>query len=144
MALLALGHCCFEVAFVYSIHHQGVLIHLQCSTLLPVIGFCGHVGGTKEWNDCRVLVSKSHEYLGFVRSKLKHHEGPFIYSTNIVFKDQQRRDITHLLGAWVNVCKRQGFESSLITHADFGGGTLAVHLLSYKKVDASVFKASAS
>ncbi len=30
---------------------------------------------------------------------------------------------------------------SLIAHADFGGMTLAVHLLSYIRVDTSVFKA---
>jgi hypothetical protein len=93
------------------------------------------------WNGCTVLASGSHEYLGFVHSKLKHHKGPFIYSTNIVFKDQQRGDILRLLGAWANVRKGQGLESSLITHADFGGVTSAVHLLSYKNVVTSVFKA---
>jgi hypothetical protein len=41
----------------------------------------------EEWNGCMILAFGSHKYLGFVRSKLKHHEGPFIYSTNIVFKD---------------------------------------------------------
>jgi hypothetical protein len=95
----------------------------------------------EEWNGCTILASRLHEHLGFVRSKLKHHEGPFMYSTDIVFKGQQRHDIIRLLGAWAEVYKRQGLESSLIAHADFGGVTLAVHLLSYIRVDASVFKA---
>jgi hypothetical protein len=54
----------------------------------------------EEWNDCTILASGSHEYLGFVRSYLKHHEGPLIYSINIVFKGQQRHDIIHLLGVY--------------------------------------------
>ncbi len=51
MVLLALRHYCFEVAFINSIHHQGVPINLQCSTLLSAIGICGYVGGTRrmEW-----------------------------------------------------------------------------------------------
>ncbi len=95
----------------------------------------------EEWNDCTVLASGSHKYLGFVCFKLKHHESPFIYSTDIIFKNQQRRDIICLLGARSDVRKGQGLESSIITHADFEGATSAVHLLSHKNVDASVFKA---
>jgi hypothetical protein len=95
----------------------------------------------EEWNACTILAPGLHEYLGFVHSKLKHHECPFIYSTNTVLKDRQRWDIIRLLGAWSNVRKRQGLDLSLMAHADFGGVTLAVHLLSYKRVDASVFKA---
>jgi hypothetical protein len=54
----------------------------------------------EEWNSCTVLSLGSHKYLGFVRSKLKHHEGPFIYSTNIIIKNHQKRDIIHILEAW--------------------------------------------
>ncbi len=81
----------------------------------------------------------SHECLGFVHSKLKHHEGPLIYSTDIIFKNRQQRDIICLLEAWSKLRRGQGLESNINNHANFGGVTSAVHILSYKHVDPSVF-----
>ncbi len=141
MALLALDHYCFEVAFVVAFitkEFQSIFNVPHCSQLLA---FADMRETPEEWNEFMILAFRLHKYLGFVHSKLKHHEGPFIYSTNIVFVGRQRCDIIHLLGAWANVRKRQGLELSLVAHADFGGLTSAVHLLSSKKVDASVFKA---
>jgi hypothetical protein len=40
----------------------------------------------EEWNECTILASGPHEYLKFVRSKIKHHEGPFIHSTDMSFR----------------------------------------------------------
>ncbi len=41
-----------------------------------------------EWNSCTVLALGSNKYLSFVLSKLRYHEGPFIYATDTVFKDR--------------------------------------------------------
>ncbi len=86
-----------------------------------------------------VLSSGSHKYLGFARSKLKYHEGPFIYSTNIIIKNRCQRDIICILEAWSKLRREQGLESNMIKHANFGGVTSALHILSYKHVDPSVF-----
>jgi hypothetical protein len=93
----------------------------------------------EEWNSCTVLASGSNEYLGFVRSKLKHHEGPFIYSTDLIIKNHHRRDIIHLLDTWARPCKEQGLELAIISHADFGGLTSTIHIISYRYVDQLVF-----
>jgi hypothetical protein len=83
-----------------------------------------------------MLASGSNEYLNFVLPKLKHHQGPFVYATDIVFKDRRSRDVARLYAKWT---EEQGLTSSIMTHAEFGGVTSAFHLLSYRGVDAAVF-----
>ena len=55
------------------------------------------------WNECTVLASGSHEYLSFLLTKLRYHEGPFIYSTDIVFKGRRPRDVKRLYQAWTSL-----------------------------------------
>ena len=93
------------------------------------------------WNECTVLASGSHEYLSFLLTKLRYHEGPFIYSTDIVFKGRRPRDVKRLYQAWTSLHDGQGLCSRLVSHADFGGVTSAIHLVSYKGIDDSVFDA---
>jgi hypothetical protein len=74
----------------------------------PLLMFADMWEAPEEWNSCTVLASGSNEYLGFVRSKLKHHEGPFIYSTKPIVKNRCRRDIISLLDTWARLRKEQG------------------------------------
>ncbi len=87
-----------------------------------------------------VFVSGSTKYLNFVLPKLKHHQGPFVYATDIVFKNQPPRDLARLYAKWTSLRKEQGLMSSIVTHAKFGGVTSAFHLLSYRGVDATFFR----
>jgi hypothetical protein len=105
----------------------------------PLSTFADMWEAPKEWNSCTVLALGSKEYLGFVQSKLKHHEGPFIYSTNPIVKNRRRRDIIRLLDTWARSRKEQGLKSAIISHADFGGVTSAIHIIGYRHVDQSVF-----
>jgi hypothetical protein len=88
-----------------------------------------------------VLASGSNKYLSFVLPKLKYHHRPFIYPTDIVFKDHRQRDIMRLLQKLSSLCVHQGLLSSIVMHANFGGVSSAVHLMSYCRVDPSVFTA---
>jgi hypothetical protein len=105
----------------------------------PLSTFAEMWEAPEEWNLCTVLALGSNKYLGFVRSKLKHHEGPFIYSTNLIVKNSCRRDIICLLDTWARSHKEQGLETAIISHADLGGMTSAIHIISYRHVDQSVF-----
>jgi hypothetical protein len=87
----------------------------------PLLTFADMWEAPEEWNSCTILASGSNKYLGFVCSKLKHHEGPFIYSTDLIVKNHCRWDIICLLDTWARSRKEQGLESAIISHADFGG-----------------------
>ncbi len=92
-----------------------------------------------DWDNLLLLASGLNKYLNYVLPKLKHHHGPFVYATDIVFKDRRSRDVARLYAKWTSLCKEQGLTSSIVTHAEFGGVTSAFHLLSYRGVDAAVF-----
>ncbi len=87
-----------------------------------------------------VFASGSTEYLNFVLPKLKHHQGPFVYATDIVFMNRRPGDVARLYAKWTSLRKEQGLMSSIVTHAKFGGVTSAFHLLSYYGVDATFFR----
>ncbi len=88
-----------------------------------------------------MLASGSNEYLSFVLSKLRNHDGSFIYATDTVFKDRRRRDVMHLLQKWSTLRKQQNLQSSIVMHANFGGVTSGFHLLSFCHMDPLVFVA---
>jgi hypothetical protein len=44
-----------------------------------------------------------------------------------------------LLWKWATLHEQQDLVSSVVTHADFGGVTSGIHLLSYQRVDPSIF-----
>ena len=95
-----------------------------------------------DWNSCTVLASGSHNNLSYVLTKLRHHEGPFIYATDIVVKGRQGQDIVRLYETWTALWKDRGLLSSVVSHVDFGGVTSTIHLMSYWGVNQSVFNAS--
>jgi hypothetical protein len=105
----------------------------------PLTDFAALWDAPSEWNSCTVLASGSNKYLSFVLSKLRNHDGSFIYATDTVFKDWRIWDVMHLLQKWSTLCKQQNLESSIVTHADFGGVTSGFHLLSFHHVNPSVF-----
>jgi hypothetical protein len=105
----------------------------------PLTDFAAMWTVPPEWNPYTVLASGSNKYLSFVLPKLKYHHGPFIYATDIVFKDRRQRDITRLLRKWSSLRVHQGLMSSIVMHANFEGVLSAVHLMSYRGVDPSVF-----
>jgi hypothetical protein len=92
------------------------------------------------WNRCTILALGLHEYLSFVMTKLRSHDGPFIYATDTVFKGHCSRDLNHLLNLWSTLYLQQGLVSSTVRHSNFGGVTSAVHLMSYRGVDQSAFQ----
>ncbi len=108
-------------------------------TYSPLADFTALWDIPPEWNSYTVLASGSNKYLSFVLSKLRYHEGPFIHATDTVFKDCCRQDIMCLLWKWATLCKQQDLVTSVVTHADFGGVTSGIHLLSYQRVDPSIF-----
>ncbi len=84
-----------------------------------------------EWHSCTVLASSSNEYLSCILPKLRSHEGPFIFATDLVFKNCRRQDVLWLLRNWATLHKQQGLCSSLVAHANFGRVSSGVHLVSY-------------
>lgn len=74
-----------------------------------------------DWADCTVLASGSHEFLSLLLTKLRYHDGPFIYVTDIVFKGRRSRDVRRLYQTWSSLREVQGLSSRLLAHADFGG-----------------------
>ncbi len=89
---------------------------------------------------CTVLALGSHEYLNFILTKLRYHEGPFMYATNTVFRGRRLQDMDHLLEAWIDLRHRQGLDSCVVQHADFGGVTSGFHLVSSRRVDVTAFR----
>jgi hypothetical protein len=94
-----------------------------------------------DWDNCTILVSGSHEYLSYILSKLRKHQGPFIYSTNLVVKGRRRRDVEWLYRTWSSLRDELGLRSRVVAHAEFGGVTSAFHLVSYWNVPDAVFDA---
>jgi hypothetical protein len=92
------------------------------------------------WNRCTILASGLHKYLSFVMTKLRSHDGPFIYATDTVFKGHCSWGLNCLLNSWSTLCLQQGLVSSTVRHTNFGGVTSAVHLMSYRGVDQSAFR----
>ena len=92
-----------------------------------------------DWKDIILLALGSNEYLYFVLPKLKHHRGPFVYSTDIVFKNRRPRDLACLYAMWSSLREGHGLISSVVTHAEFGSVTSAFHLLSYQGVEEETF-----
>ena len=88
-----------------------------------------------------MLASGSQEYLNYILSKLSHHEGLFIYCTNILTKGQLRQDIERIYAKWAALRGLQGLRSRVLAHAEFGGVTSAIHLISYWGIKDSVFDA---
>jgi len=88
-----------------------------------------------------VLALGSQEYLNYILSKPSHHEGPFIYCTDILTKGRLRRDIECIYAKWAALRGLQGLRSRVLAHAEFGGVTSAIHLISYWGVEDSVFDA---
>jgi hypothetical protein len=76
-----------------------------------------------DWNTCTVLALGSHEYLNFILTKLRYHEGPFMYATDTVFRGRRPQDMDRLLEAWINLRHRQGLDSCVVRHTNFGGLT---------------------
>jgi hypothetical protein len=74
-----------------------------------------------DWNTCTVLALGLHEYLNFILTKLKYHEGPFMYATNTVFKGRRPQDMECLLNAWIDLGHWQGLALCVVHHANFGG-----------------------
>ena len=94
-----------------------------------------------DWNSCTVLTSGSHEYLSHVLTKLRYHEGPFIHATDFVVKGWGRQDVECLYGVRASLREEQGLCSRVVLHAEFGGVTSSIHLISYQGVDDVVFNA---
>ena len=93
------------------------------------------------WDNYTVLSSGSMQFLPQVMSKLKTHVGSFVYATDVVFAGRRVRDIQR------SYCTMQqqrlvdyGLESVQVLHAEFGGITSAIHLLSYRMLTPDVFR----
>jgi hypothetical protein len=114
------------------------------TTYAPLTEFAALWDIPPEWNNYTILALGSNKYLSFVLSKLRHHQGMFIYATNSVFKGRRPRDVLRSLQKWASLREQQGLLSSIVAHAVFGGITSAIHLMSYKRVDPSVFVAPPS
>jgi hypothetical protein len=66
------------------------------------------------WNRCTILALGSHKYLSFVMTKLRSHDGPFIYATDTVFKGSCSWDLNRLLNLWSTLRLQQGLVLSTI------------------------------
>jgi hypothetical protein len=93
-----------------------------------------------DWNMCTVLASGSHKYLIFILTKLRYHEGPFMYAADTVFRGWRPWDMDPLLEAWIDLRHRQGLESCAVHHTNFGGVTSGFHLVSSWRVDVTAFR----
>ncbi len=63
-----------------------------------------------------------------------------MYATDIVFRGPRPRDMVRLLEAWIDLCHRQGLDSCVVHHANFGGVTSGFHLVSSRRVDVTAFR----
>ena len=106
---------------------------------IPLVSLDGHFEVPPDWGSYTVLASGTHEWFSFISTKLSAHVGPFIYATDVVFQGRHPRDVLQLLDAWSDLRARQGFTSHVVRHADFGGVSSGIHLLSFRGVDAAVF-----
>jgi hypothetical protein len=88
-----------------------------------------------DWSMHTVLALGMHEWLNFISTKLRCHEGPFIYATDTVFKGQHPQDLHCLLNTWIDLHHRQGLALCVVWHANFGGVTSGFHLVSSQGVD---------
>ena len=96
-----------------------------------------------EWQEYTLLGSGSHEFLRLIMPKLRHHVGPFIFANDMAFTGRRCSKVNRLHRSWAAHDYRMGLESTTVRHADFGGITSAVHGISFRGVDISIFTPSA-
>ena len=96
-----------------------------------------------EWQEYTILGSGSHEFLRLIMPKLRHHVGPFIFANDMAFTGRRCSKVNRLHRSWAAHDYRMGLESTTVRHADFGGITSAVHGISFRGVDISIFTPSA-
>jgi len=96
-----------------------------------------------EWQEYAILGLGSHEFLRLIIPKLRHHVGPFILANDMAFNDRRCSDVNRLHRSWAAHDYKMGLESTTVRHANFGGITSAVHGISFKGVDISIFTPSA-
>ena len=96
-----------------------------------------------EWHKYTLLGSGSHEFLRLIMPKLRHHVGPFIFANDMAFTGRRCSKVNRLHRSWAAHDYRMGLESTTVRHADFGGITSAVHGISFRGVDISIFTPSA-
>jgi hypothetical protein len=92
-----------------------------------------------DWSMHTFLASGMHEWLNFISTKSRCHEGPFIYAADTVFKGRHPRDLDRLLNTWIDLRHRQGLALCVVRHANFGGVTSGFHLVSSRGVDVTAF-----
>jgi len=96
-----------------------------------------------EWQKYTLLGSGSHEFLRRIMPKLRHHVGPFIFANDMAFAGRRCSEVNRLHRSWAAHDRTLGLESTTVCHAAFGGITSAVHGISFRGVDISIFTPSA-
>ncbi len=92
-----------------------------------------------EWMNDAILASGSNDYLNFVLSKLRNHDGIFVYATDYIFKERRSRDVARQFKKWAILREQVGLQSRILAHEEFGGVSSAFHLISCRGVDPIVF-----
>ena len=86
-----------------------------------------------DWVNVAVVASGSNTFLPLLVAKLKLHQGPFLYSTDVVFARVRHQDLVRQYLKWAETRYRKyGLTSCQLDHHAFGGATSACHLVSHR------------
>ena len=96
-----------------------------------------------DWQDYVILGLGSHEFLHLIMPKQRQHVGPFIFANDMAFTGRWDSEINRLHRSWAAHDRKMGLESTTVHHAEFRGITSAVHGISFRGVDKSIFSPSA-
>jgi hypothetical protein len=86
MALSAGPGIGYETAASGSLHHQGNAVFFSVWDYIALSSINDLWEVPPDWSTHTVLALEAHEWLNFISTKLRCHEGPFIYATGTVFK----------------------------------------------------------
>jgi hypothetical protein len=121
---------------------MATLFPQQAHWLSPLPDFELMTSIPDEWQKYIILGSGTHEFLRLTMPKLRLHVGPFVFANDMIFSGRRRSEIDRLYRSWAAHDYKMGLESITVRHADFGGIMSAVHDISFRGVDRTIFAPS--
>ena len=101
-------------------------------------------GIDEEHNNCTVLASGSINFVGAVERGCVGHKGPLIFAADHYFARTGARDTTRLYRSWGCHRMREGYVSGILSHAEHGGATNAVHFVFHRGLSSTIPRPASS
>lgn len=88
-----------------------------------------------EYVNCTVLASGSINFVATVERMCVAHTGALVFAVDHHFPRTTMRDTLRLYSSWGSHRMREGYVSGILSHANHGGATNAVHFVFLRNLD---------